>query len=318
MSGVKFFSGVMGLFFLVLFSFFVLGAVGDGSCAQFDSVCYGSSLGSDLGHGAVELCGDCYRCGVSDGVCPEDFFNGTHYAVCSGCADPDCLVNLTGRVYDEDNPSRGLNDVVITAQVLHAYDPAVHLDWKVNYTTRTRTITVPGEYWFMVPRGEYKLSAEKFGYETRLVDFPYSQGAQATTYTLNFGLANGSCHVDCTGYHYEGEVPRCRAACDGFSSGVDQCSFQSGSPPWDASTVFFAAEECDGLPVGSVKVVSVNPSDESQSFVVNCCNGDFEVQRRPHVVIQQGDIKNLVMRTIVAEMEGEAGLVKVRIISYDK
>ena len=40
------------------------------------SVCPGNTI-YNLGFGAVELCDNCYVCGAADGVCPDDFSDGT-------------------------------------------------------------------------------------------------------------------------------------------------------------------------------------------------------------------------------------------------
>ena len=183
-------------------------------------------------------------------------------------------------------------------------------------TTESATTGRNGFYSFDFPRGNYRFSASKFGYETRLVRFPLSQGKK-DSYSLNFTLGNGTCHADCSGYVYEDDVPRCNAACAGFSLGADTCSFQS-SALGSGYTSAEIAQACDGMPVGA-KIPLEIISDE-EVLMVTCCEGSIAPEIRPRVHLQdQFDrIKNLIKRTLIAEKTDEAGLVKVNIVLYDK
>ncbi len=71
---------------------------------DFDGLACGQQISSADGRGAVDICENCYVCGVEDGICPEDFFSSINSmgVSCENCADPDCTgcVNGTVRVND--------------------------------------------------------------------------------------------------------------------------------------------------------------------------------------------------------------------------
>ncbi len=305
---------------LIMFIFLAtstLAAVGDGACVDrtgaWRTSCYGIPIDSLQGFGAVELCEDCYVCGLDDGVCPEDFYVEGFSANCSNCADPDCLVTVEGYVTAEDTANIGINGAEITAQVLHLDD------WASTYTVTTSYNGVTGRnghYTFLFPRGNYRFSASKFGYETRLVRFPLDQGKR-DNYTLNFTLGNGECHVDCSGYVYDDDVPRCNADCAGFSLGGDTCTFASSPLPY-LYTSEEIAEACNGMPVNAT--VPLRVIDEDLTVMVQCCEGSVGAVIRPRVELQEqfDRIKNLIKRVLIAEKSDESGLVKVNIVIYNK
>lgn len=296
------------IIFLLAFPIALAGA-GDGSCSTYNSVCSGASINSAFGHGAVELCSDCYRCGEADGICPEDFANATHSVSCASCPDPDCSVTLSGKVYPTDDPALGINDVTITAQLFHIDG------WEETYSTTTETVSsIVGSYSLTLPRGNYKIAAEKFGYNTHLVSFPIEQGAALTSYTLDIDLADGSCNADCTGFAYDDGKSYCRAECHGFSNDVGQCfyDFNAMAP---SGEIYNIAEVCDNKEAGSTVVLE---SEDGSSFVVECCANAPQTITRPKVDLKKENIKNLIQQTLVAELEGESSLVKVKIILYDQ
>ncbi len=308
------FRNMMIITVLLLATQMVLGAVGDGTC-QGQSAPNGATLDSSAGVGAVEICGDCYKCGESDGVCPEDFYNGTHYGNCSSYADPDCTATITG--YVSDSTGRYLNDVDVTTQILHI-DPNYHDSTGYNGLTGLN-----GFYSLDAPMANYRISFKKFGFETRLVkatdakEIPPGSG----NYQLNVTLENGSCHTDCTGFHYPGEVPRCNALCDGFKitdDSDDSCSFQTsysiGAGEF-AGMTFNIAEECDSVQLGYKKTLAVG---ENQILLVDCCEGIPYTENRQKASIQKEGVSDLIIRTLVAEMEGRAELVNVKILVFKK
>lgn len=285
-----------------------------GSCINMTdsdrTMCYNMPVNSTKGFGAVELCGDCYVCGLDDGVCPEDFYVEGLSANCSNCADPDCLVTISGYITAEDT-GIGVNGVELIAQVLHL------TDWATTYRTTTAYHSgLNGYYNFTIPRGNYRLAASKFGYETRLVRFPLSQG-KLDNYFLNFSLGNGTCHTDCSGYVYEDDVPRCSATCEGFTLGNDNCTYPSTALGIGYSSAQIA-QACAGMPVGSN--IPLEILTDNSVLMVKCCEGPVQVMIRPRVSLQQqfDRIKNLITRTLIAEKTDEAGLVKVNIVIYNK
>ncbi len=158
------------------------------------------------------------------------------------------------------------------------------------------------------------------GYETHLVDFPYDQGARLTDYLLNITLGNGSCHSDCSGFVYEDGRSYCQPACAGYT-GTDgnTCSFDEN---FDGTTInplfnslYNLSSECAGKQLGAWVVLQ---SVGSESLMVQCCDNAPVQQTRPVVELQQAGITDLIQQTLVAELEGEASLVKVRIVVYNK
>jgi hypothetical protein len=242
-------------------------------------------------------------------VCPEDFYVENISANCTNCADPDCLVSISGYITAEGT-SVGINGVEVIAQVLHLPD------WATTYRTTTVTRAgLNGYYEFTIPRGNFRLAASKFGYETRLVRFPTSQG-KLDTYTLDFSLGNGTCHADCSGYQYEDDVPRCSAACEEFSLGSDECNYPASVPFGFTSQE--VAEACNGMPVGAK--IPLQIIDDTQVLMVTCCEGPIQTEIRPRVSLQQqlDRIKHLITRTLIAEKTDESGMVKVNIVIYNK
>ena len=72
---------------LVLIVFFAVPIVlGGPLCADSNSFCGGGPL-THTGFGAVEICDTCFVCGVSDGVCPDDFHSGANYSNNDGDLD---------------------------------------------------------------------------------------------------------------------------------------------------------------------------------------------------------------------------------------
>ncbi len=283
--------------------------VADGGCDLSKDFACGSTLDSSAGFGAVAICDDCYVCGVADGVCPEDYTDGTTTASCFNCPDPDCNVTLRG--YVKDDYGHYLNDVSVETQI---YDSG-----NSKTTSHYGGIGLNGYYSLNVPPGNYWISFKKFGYQTRLVKFTESVEtfSGSDIYELNVTLQNASCHADCSGFYYPGETPRCSAACNGFSQEGDSCTFitnYEGTGDFSGQT-FNIAEECDTVPVGAYKTLAVS---DNNILRVQCCEGTPEIIPRRKAEVKTSSIKDLIIRSFVSEMQGRAELVKVKIIVFKK
>lgn len=231
---------------------------------------------------AVEICGLCYACDwdVSDGVCPEDYSNGTKRASCTDHPDIDCHSRLSGVV-------RSLVDgrAIYNAKVTAVPPPGSSYDPFVSYTDEYGNYFI--EY---IPSGRWVFRAEKSGYDTEIVEEIIEYGG---TNILDFYLPEGSCNSDCTN-----SFGRCSADCDG----INGCQYSSP----------LIMELCDDQIPGTEVIIS-----ESGEIVTKavCCNGNVELREyRPKSVVH-GDMEELVLRETVAKLGTDIVIVKIAVWS---
>jgi hypothetical protein len=247
-------------------------------------VCFHTfSISSSDGFGAAEVCGDCYVCGDSDGVCPEDFMNATlpnAVGDCSGCNDADCHANISGHVYKRDM----LNLYGHLVPVVHAQVKSV----PQNPLVPENVVLTDddGFYDLGVPNGNLIVSAASIGLDTEINETTmYSRDDKI----MDFFLPNASCDENCTNY-----FGRCNKDCQG----VNNCNYAD----WDESKRFSeVAWLCHERRFGETVVVSEG-EDYANSTV--CCDGSVHIiEFRPQVAVG-GDMKNLITTSTNALYNG--------------
>jgi hypothetical protein len=214
-------------------------------------------------------------------------------ARCYNCPDPQCNVTITGKVTDYKTY---LPLVGVEVEAVFPLNPSLY------YETTTGG---NGFYQMTVPTGNYKMGARVFGYDVLIKDVSIQPGND----TVDFQLANGTCHADCTGFHYPEFPPRCKAGCEGFNNGTDTCNFPTTYPQYDV------ASACNEKVLESKIVLEAH--EDGNSTVVICCEGPIFNETRPRINITTSrTIKDLITTTIVKEMNEQP--VKVKIIVWNE
>ncbi len=258
------------VFIILLIGIFLAGI----ATVRADLVC-GHEANSSLGYGQVTILGVNVTCNnIADGICPEDYEDGGtgNPVSCSSCPDPDCTGTLYGTVTDLS--AFTINGATVTTHPSR-YNPNAQLE---NSTITNSN----GFYNFTAISGRYAVTASKEGYDTEVLDVVVTRN-QSTQ--LNFALANGTCHDDCTNYY-----SRCNAACDGttFNNGATNCTFYN-------TTI---ATLCNNRLKGtSVFVAGYNAT---YAYFVDCCEGAPALQYYAPSTIGTDSIKNLVTTEKIA------------------
>jgi hypothetical protein len=258
-----------------------LGFVQGAEPANFGNVC-SSTPDSLAGRGGVALCNVFYACGVSDNVCPEDFYSSVsqQQGSCSNCPDPDCMATVGGTVQTE------LGELVPNAEV-YAFYPGED----GTITKLIDTTIVDGTFSASnVPSGFLNFYVTYEDYESATIPLRVIRGS---SHTVDFELAQGSCNADCTGT-ISGRV---QASCQG----VNGCDF-NGTGDYPSDDI---ARLCDQrLPTERV-VLDVTGNDITYAY----CNGEgVESQTRSQVALgvdPNTNIANLVSYTQRARLNGE-------------
>ena len=296
-----------GLVFVILsLAIFSIGMVlaelctSDGTNSPTGCVC-GHSPNSSMGYGQIILGGSnstVLSCGVSDGICPEDFADTTYVPPlvgnCSSCSDPDCTVgcptcpfpfNVTGYVWGHVRDSNGnpIEQARVTGHPI-GWNNSVNLD--VNATTGSNGIYNSTDF----ISGTYYFSASKAGYDTQLIEETVVRGS---ILQIDFTLQNGTCHGDCTNSYN-----RCNAACDGVTTSNVTCNFYN-------STV---RDVCNNQLQGTE--VYIGPAANPYAWFVVCCN-NAPFQKYYYMAFMDGsNIKNLIKTEKIARYNS----VPVRVV----
>jgi hypothetical protein len=226
------------IFSLLLFAVPSVLAVTCANDPNFNSLVCGSQPISALGYGAVDVCGLCYPCGASDGVCPEDFYSsGAGRGSCRFCPDPDCANPVEGFVEDTDgNPVEGASVVVVYGDDIQE---------EIGVTDAA------GFYSGSARSGFARIFVNYADFDSRTLyrDIARSTSVQQVDFVGPNALQAGSCRSDCTNLYGS----RCQASCNG----VNGCLFAS----------FDVAVACDGKEPGTRIFI-----DENRYY--ECCAGD--------------------------------------------
>ncbi|MBU1975448.1 MAG: carboxypeptidase-like regulatory domain-containing protein [Nanoarchaeota archaeon] len=286
---------VIGFIFLVIAiigitSYFAISAPCD---PENDlDLCYNQFLlSSDAGFGAAEICGECYKCGAADGVCPELFKNGTEPEIgnCSRCNDPDCNATIYGFVYEaSDICPPGICGGIDRAKVtVVPQNPTV---------PSAETITEPDGSYILegVPTGWVAISASKIGYDTYINETILTAGDNTE---FDFYLPNASCDENCADY-----FGRCNMDCEG----INGCEFNT-----DPATGFPGIDIlCHQRRFGESVIYEQTDTDTT---VVECCRGDgSSVESRPPAQ-PRGEMPNLLQTEIPVIYNGRAAVLVIAV-----
>ncbi|MGM5481289.1 MAG: hypothetical protein ACQESE_02660 [Nanobdellota archaeon] len=220
---------------------------------EFSTLVCGATPNSLQGYGAVDICGQCHPCGMSDGVCPEDFYSDGMRTSCKNCPDPDCKSDK--------------NSVTVKVRVEGISEPSVDADVSVIYPDGTEllgntgTDDIKGELTAPVRSGLIKLKAEYADYDSQIAEVYVPRGESTAETTVY--LSEGSCNEDCTGSFRE----VCKADCDG----INNCAFASYTGELDTYTSSMIASRCNFKPIGDKIELERN---ETHITYATCCSGE--------------------------------------------
>ncbi|MGE0792800.1 MAG: hypothetical protein AB7V77_01310 [Candidatus Woesearchaeota archaeon] len=260
------------------------------------SACGISPPQSQYGFGAVQICDTCFVCNkVKDGVCPEDFTDGTQQGSCAMCPDGDCTVEVSGKVYLPDRPTV----TITTPLTIYAYYANSVEGIKVN-TTNSK-----GEWKGIIPSGKVYFLVKDTYYDSDLVNKTLIRSEKSYT-DINIPLYEGLCNSDCTG-----TAGYCKASCQGINNctyqDVFQDAFRGGAYP--ITTAEEIATLCDYVRKDNQIYIT-----EDDDFIYNyeCCVGDIVKIKKQQVSIISGnfeadylDIKNFRSTAIPVTYNGQ-------------
>jgi len=297
---------VLSLFLLTAMSFSIVSAdVVIGACNS-QSVCGISPPQSEFGFGAVEICGECYSCGVADGVCPEDFSDGTVRGNCANCVDPDCSVTISGRIHPVGKDA-GIVDLELYAH--YVSDP--YNDYGDGPVATTG---VNGAFRARIPSGNVVLVVKDDVWENELITRTFVRG---TTYNnVDIEVKEGVCNSDCTGTFGD----YCKKSCNG----VNNCTYYDAykdeplilvpkdagneipEPPEVLMTATEIASLCDYVKKGNKIYLS---QDELYKYNYICCNQGTVKVKKDSILntanILMDNIKDLRSTSIPVTLNGQ-------------
>ena len=216
---------------------------------------------SENGYGAVELCGVVYPCGVSDDVCPEDFFDSGEgdglQGNCSNCADPDCLALAKVQVYNPQGAAE--SGVSITISYAGSHLPVIP----------SRVTNISGEVSFdSIYSGFATVTAQKFGFATQVKEVLFERKNDQELIVFQ-EFKEASCEADCT---RESSI-----YCDADCHGSNGCEFPTPN--------------VEGLGTIDFKTICAPPQTNSSknlvgyvdgtAYFANCGSGELDNQSRP-------------------------------------
>jgi len=276
------------------------------TCENLHKKVCGTTPNSLIGYGAVDICNNCYACGVKDNVCPEDFYSiVTHkHGSCRNCPDPDCSATVEGWVKSiEGNYIPGAQILISTGT---KQIPLQDTDG-TNVTTDNQ-----GHYSSAhAIAGLVKFYASYQDYDTEIISTEIIRGS--TGNVINITVSPGACNSDCTDKF--GTI--CKARCNG----VNGCEFTDGRLGDVSSTSSYTSEyiasRCDGYVPGTRFPVYENATN---IVYAQCCDMGKIVQPRPvlQTTFAPGTtdcIENLGTHVIKAKYKGQT--VKVVVKSWD-
>lgn len=266
MRRIVFISIVLVLFSLV----FIPNVLAD--CSNVP-VCGVVPPNSNYGFGLVEICGECFACGVPDGVCPEDFINNGKKASCRQCPDEDCKVNISGRVVLDGRPN---SRVEKNLDIYYFHNSAPANGILLNTTFNNATAT--GYFNGIVPSGNIYLMVIDDDFDSEYVLRTFVRGEVYNNIIIE--ITEGVCNSDCTGAY--GLV--CKKGCQGKNN----CSYLDvtfGNNSKYSRTAIQIANLCDGVLKGNERYLN---SDDSFIYNYVCCDGGVRTLQKQAINIGVG------------------------------
>lgn len=266
------------------------------TCEELNEDVCGTTPNSAIGYGAVDICNNCYVCGVSDGVCPEDFYSSVTkmQGSCRNCPDPDCTAQVSGTVMStEGNP-------IPNARIFVTYGQG-----QVEIATTDEN----GYYSTLsAVAGMVKFHASYSDYDTEIVSAEIVRGS--TGNVVDITVSPGACNADCTDIF--GTV--CKANCHTNNG----CLFTDGRyyAGNQLNTFYTRAEiasRCDGYSPGTRLPVYQNTT---HIVYAECCSGGTVAEERPALrPLEEGEnncIDNLGTHVVKAKYRGQTVRVVVK------
>jgi hypothetical protein len=219
--------------------------------SDYDQLVCGRSPDSVSGFGAVDICNNCFPCGVPDGVCPEDFYSTTtnRQGNCRLCPDPDCEATIEGYVFEQGYP-------VQNTEIITLYNTEDALGARVSLG-KTNT---DGYYIQTIPAGLHTVFTQFGTYQGPSKQVVMQRGEVTE---VNFTINRGACNPDCT----IGTTGVCSASCHGKEGCLFPANVTLGI------TGEYIANRCDGLEAAGSKVNLGVIDGETHRF--SCCQGPY-------------------------------------------
>ena len=221
----------------------------DPNCVCEKTPDYASGLGQVLINSQYFSCDN-----NKDYVCPEDFQDAINSKIignCSACIDPDCTGTVNGTV--KNLLGIPIPYAIVTSRPIK-WDPDA-----LSLETQSAMTGADGKYSLIAPTGTYYVSASAEGFDTELIEVSILRWK--TTENINFALANGTCHEDCTNYY-----GRCNSACEETTFENDEkCKFYNSD----------VKQLCNNKLKETTVYYGENlTSPDDQALFVDCCEGE--------------------------------------------
>jgi len=271
----------------------IIGLASAVDCSSIGNAVCGNAPSSTTGFGAVEICGTCYTCGASDGVCPEDFYSDSNglQGSCGNCPDPECTAFVEGHVYTDSGES------VDSAHIWASYQTG-GAEELVDLTK-----TDENGYYHINNSLRSGFAITLFArYVDLYTGLVYQSENQVETiirgenYNFNFVVKEASCNSDCT----RGTVPYCDQTCQGNNGCVYKEQTNYPLPR--------TMNEAEGKLVGTRIDLDtrVFPTYTEYDYF-NACDGDIQTETRYqfHVDERSDSIAHLITRSTRVRYNGE-------------
>lgn len=231
--------------FALLLTSLVYAQITTSTCSS-KSVCGVVPASSADGYGMVEFCGECHACGLSDGICPEDFVNDGVRGNCTKCPDPDCTVYINGSLRIFGRPD---------AQVPSGIKIYAFYESAPNEGVYIATSKTNGFYNATIPSGEITLLVKDPYWDSQPKEVNLVRGGNYSD--INISIIEGTCNEDCT----DSFGIYCRAHCNG----INGCNYT----PIYGYEPEYLANLCEYTPKGN-EVQLFENDDKIYNYV--CCN----------------------------------------------
>lgn len=244
-------------------------------CEPSTTLVCGNTMSSISGYGAVEICGNCYECGIADGVCPEDFYSQTNnlQASCANCPDPDCTASIYGHVTDSTTGGDAI-DAVIYAQ---------YPSW-LGGQTEIASANLDGNYNASgILTGTTTFYAKLYKPDNSIFsDIQTKTLHRGDATEINFSVKPAECQPDCT----RGQISVCDESCNG----INGCSFPAIAP-YTSNEVATMMNGANTNPAERVNILEEkNATAITFTYLLACTDG-------PHEEIRQNRTITLVNST---------------------
>lgn len=271
----------------------IIGLASAVSCSSIGNAVCGNTPSSTTGFGAVEICNECYACGVSDGICPEDFYSNSNglQGSCGNCPDPECTAFIEGHVYTD------LGEAVDATHIWASY--------QTGGAEELVDLTKTDEDGYYHSNNSLRsgfaitLFARYVDLYTGLV---YQSENQVETiirgenYDFDFVVKEAKCNSDCT----RGTVPYCDPTCQGDNG----CVYKERADYPLPRTINEAKNKLVGTRIDLGK--SVFPTHTKYDYF-NACDGKIQTETRYQLQIgaASNTIAHLITRSTRVRYNGE-------------